>query len=124
MLESVADYQKYIFKSQSCNRKRHCQEGVWSWSRHPNYFGEIILWCGLTLLAVPVLLMPGGGGFPAVAAAVLSPGLTAGLLLKASGVPLLEAQHDEKYGKDPAYIEWKKTTPELIPNPWRNDTGV
>lgn len=111
-LETVADAQKFAFKRDPNNRGAHCAVGVWQWSRHPNYAGEIVLWSGLTLLAAPALARAPA----ALALSLVSPALTAALLLGVSGVPLLEAQHDAKYGADAAYVEWKRRTPCVFPN--------
>ena len=114
-LETVADAQKFVFKRDPTNARAHCAVGVWQWSRHPNYAGEIALWSGLTLLAAPAL----APAPLALALSLVSPALTAALLLGISGVPLLEAQHDAKYGGDAAYVEWKRRTPCVFPNPVR-----
>ena len=55
MIEVVADYQKTQFRKQVENQTRFIQSGLWSRSRHPNYFGEILLWIGITIIAIPIL---------------------------------------------------------------------
>ncbi|NCG18425.1 MAG: DUF1295 domain-containing protein, partial [Rhodobacterales bacterium] len=80
----------------------------WAWSRHPNYFGEILLWIGVFVLASPQLQ-----GVEWLA--VLSPIFVAALLVAGSGIPLLEAQADKRWGDEPAYLAYKSRTPVLIP---------
>jgi steroid 5-alpha reductase family enzyme len=107
-IEAVADNQKGRFKADPANRGRFISTGLWSKSRHPNYFGEIVLWTGVLLIAVPVL-----EGWQW--AALLSPVFVALLLIKGSGIPLLEKKADQKWGGEPGYEAYKKNTPVLIP---------
>ena len=82
-------------------------EGLWSRSRHPNYFGEIMLWTGITIMSIPSFK---GLNF----LALFSPVFTYLLLNHISGVRILEARGNEK-GNLPEYQEYKKQTPKLIP---------
>lgn len=107
-IEAVADSQKRAFKADPANKGRFISTGLWSRSRHPNYFGEITLWVGVAIIALPVLQ---GWQW----AALVSPVFVALLLIKGSGVPLLEAKADEKWGGQPDYEAYKKNTPVLIP---------
>jgi steroid 5-alpha reductase family enzyme len=107
-IEIVADSQKRAFKADPANRGRFISTGLWSRSRHPNYFGEITLWVGVAIIALPVLQ---GWQW----AALVSPVFVALLLIKGSGVPLLEAKADEKWGGQPDYEAYKQNTPVLIP---------
>ncbi|MDE0546211.1 DUF1295 domain-containing protein [Microbacterium sp. C7(2022)] len=107
-IEIVADLQKSAFKADSANRGDFIRTGLWSRSRHPNYFGEIVLWIGVTLVAAPVL-----AGWQWVA--LISPLFVTLLLTKVSGVPLLEAKADKRWGGDDDYAAYKKRTPVLIP---------
>ncbi len=107
-LEVVADTQKRSFKADPGNRGRFIQTGLWSWSRHPNYLGEIILWVGVFVCAVPQL-----HGWQWVA--LISPAFVVVLLTKVSGVPMLEAHANKRWGQDPAYQAYKKATPVLWP---------
>lgn len=107
-IEIVADSQKRAFKADPANRGRFISTGLWSRSRHPNYFGEITLWVGVAVIALPVLQ---GWQW----AALVSPVFVALLLIKGSGVPLLEAKADEKWGGQPDYEAYKQNTPVLIP---------
>jgi steroid 5-alpha reductase family enzyme len=81
---------------------------LWSRSRHPNYFGEILLWTGVAVIAGPVLQ-----GWQWVG--MVSPVFVAVLITRVSGVTLLEAKADAKWGGQPDYEEYKRTTPVLVP---------
>lgn len=106
--ETVADAQKTRFKLNPQNQGRFISSGLWSVSRHPNYFGEIILWVGVYLTAAPVLV-----GWQWVA--LLSPLVVTLLLTKVSGIPMLEKKAEKKWGDDPAYRAYVENTPVLIP---------
>ncbi len=107
-LEVIADRQKAAFSRRPESRGRYIDEGLWSWSRHPNYVGEILLWCGVFVV--------GAGGFRGWQwLALLSPVFVWALLRFVSGVPLLEARADAKWGGQPDYEAYKKRTPMLWP---------
>ena len=108
--EVVADLQKSGFKADPANAGRFIDTGVWSWSRHPNYFGEILLWIGVAIVTLPVLQ-----GWQWVALA--SPVFVTALITKVSGIPLLEAKADAKWGGQPDYEAYKAKTSVLIPRP-------
>ena len=112
VIESVADAQKSAFRARDENRGRFVSSGLWRYSRHPNYFGEMLVWWGLFVYAVPFL---DGAAF----AVVIGPLFITLLLLFVSGIPLLERSADEKYGDDPAYREYKRATSILVPLPPR-----
>ncbi len=107
-IEVIADKQKSNFKADSKNKGKFIRTGLWSWSRHPNYFGEILLWFGIAVATVPIL--QGLQYFT-----LISPFFVTFLLLKVSGVPILEKQADEKWGGDLEYENYKLTTPVLFP---------
>ena len=106
--EVTADSQKTQFRANPENKGKFIQSGLWSKSRHPNYFGEIVLWIGITIIAMPVLR---GWGW----IAMISPLFVTLLLTRVSGVPMLEKSADEKWGSQEDYEEYKKSTPVLIP---------
>ena len=106
--EVIADMQKSRFNAESANKGKFIQTGLWSRSRHPNYFGEIMLWVGVAIIALPILQ-----GWQWVA--LISPVFVALLLTRVSGVPLLEAKADKKWGGQADYEDYKKRTPVLIP---------
>ncbi|MCU0486192.1 MAG: DUF1295 domain-containing protein [Anaerolineales bacterium] len=107
-MEAVADLQKSRFNADPANKGKFIHTGLWSRSRHPNYFGEIVIWIGVAVIALPVLQ-----GWQWVA--LISPIFVTLLLTKVSGVPLLEKKADEKWGGQPDYEAYKKHTPVLIP---------
>lgn len=107
-VETVADVQKTRFKADPANEGRFINTGLWSRSRHPNYFGEITLWVGVAIIALPVLQ-----GWQWVA--LVSPVFVALLLIRGSGVPPLEEKADRKWGGQPDYEAYKKDTPVLVP---------
>ncbi len=113
VIEAVSDAQKSAFKGKKTEGERFITSGLWKYSRHPNYFGEILVWWGLFLFSVPFLH---GAAF----AVVLGPVFITVLLLFVSGIPLLEQSADAKYGDDPAYREYKRRTSILLPLPPRS----
>ncbi|MBE0669903.1 MAG: DUF1295 domain-containing protein [Anaerolineales bacterium] len=110
VIEVVADNQKSKFKSLPENKDKFIHTGLWSWSRHPNYFGEIVLWIGIAIIALPILR-----GWQWVT--LISPVFIIILLTRISGVPLLEKRADEKWGGQPEYEAYKAGTSVLIPMP-------
>jgi len=110
-LEVAADAQKSRFSANPDNKGRFIQTGLWSRSRHPNYFGEIVLWVGIAIIALPVLQ-----GWQWVA--LISPVFVTLLLTRVSGIPLLEDKADKKWGGQSDYEAYKKRTPILIPRVW------
>ena len=100
--EAIGDWQLLCFKRKPANRGQLMQTGLWRFSRHPNYFGEATLWWGLLLIA---LAAPYGG------IAIISPLLIDFLLLKVSGIPMLEA----KYAGNPAFERYKQQTNAFFP---------
>jgi steroid 5-alpha reductase family enzyme len=107
-IEVIADQQKQRFRRDPAQRGRFIQSGVWSWSRHPNYLGEIVLWIGVAIIALPVL---SGWQY----ATLISPVFVYVLLTRISGIPLLEARGKKKWGDDPEYRAYKARTPVLFP---------
>ena len=108
--EVVADLQKSAFKADPANAGKFISTGLWAKSRHPNYFGEIVIWTGALVVAIPVLR-----GWDWIALA--SPVFVALLLTKLSGIPMLEAKADSKWGGQPDYEQYKARTPILVPRP-------
>ena len=110
VVEVIADRQKSQFKADPANEGKFINVGLWSWSRHPNYFGEIVLWIGVAMIAFPALL-----GWQLIT--LISPIFITLLLTKISGVPMLEARADEKWGEQEDYEAYKAKTSILIPRP-------
>jgi steroid 5-alpha reductase family enzyme len=108
--EVVADRQKSAFRTDPANQGKFIRTGLWAWSRHPNYFGEISLWLGVALIALPIMR-----GWQFVT--LISPVFVIIFLTHISGLPMLEKRADEKWGGQPEYETYKKNTPVLIPRP-------
>ncbi|HIF75333.1 MAG TPA: DUF1295 domain-containing protein [Porticoccaceae bacterium] len=106
--EVIADRQKTIFRKNSENSNNFITSDLWSITRHPNYFGEIILWVGITVAAFPAL-----SGWQLIT--LMSPIFVTLLLIKVSGVKLLEASGQERWGSDPEYQSYLANTPVLVP---------
>ena len=111
-IEVVADLQKSRFRRDPLNRDRFIKRGLWSWSRHPNYFGEITLWVGVAIVSLPVLQ-----GWQHVA--LISPVFVFVLLTRISGIPLMASRAQEKWGYDPEYQAYRGRTSRLFPLPPR-----
>ena len=108
VFEVIADYQKNRFRANKDNANQFIQSGLWSISRHPNYFGEITLWVGVTIIALPILR-----GWQFVT--LISPFFVFLLLTRVSGIPLLQVRADEKWGHLQTYQKYKENTPALWP---------
>ena len=102
LFETVADWQLQRFKKKSATAGRVMRSGLWSVSRHPNYFGEAVLWWGIGLLALPT------GGW----LAFIGPLMITFLLLKVSGVVMLDAALVERR---PEYADYISTVPAFVP---------
>lgn len=111
-IEAIADHQKNVFKAEPANQGRFIRQGLWAWSRHPNYFGEIMLWTGIAVMATPALTGWQWLGW-------VSPLFVCWLLVKVSGIPMLEQRADEKWGGQADYEAYKASTPVLVPRPPR-----
>ena len=107
-VEVIADNQKTVFRSIPENKDQFINEGLWARSRHPNYFGEITLWAGITVMCISVFE---GMNF----LAVFSPIFSYLLLVYVSGVRMLEYRGHKKWGHLDEYKNYKKNTPKLIP---------
>ena len=112
LFEIISDYQKIKFKNNALNKNKFIDSGLWSISRHPNYFGEIILWIGIYIIT-----LPSTSGLEYLG--IISPLFVIVLLNKVSGINLLEASADKKWGSSKEYQKYKKITPKLIPKLWK-----
>ena len=106
-IEVMADMEKSAFKANQENKDKFITTGLWARSRHPNYFGEIVLWTGIAVMSFSSL-----EGLQYLT--LISPIFTYLLLVYVSGVRMLEARGDLKWGDDPTYQEYKKKTPVLF----------
>jgi steroid 5-alpha reductase family enzyme len=108
IFELLSDAQKSAFKANPENKGKFIQSGLWALSRHPNYFGEIIIWIGVAIVAFPVLK-----GWALIA--LISPLWVIAQLTLISGIPMLEKKADKRWGSQEDYEQYKKNTPVLIP---------
>ena len=106
--EVIADRQKTVFNAEPNNQGKWIDSGLWSFSRHPNYFGEILLWTGIAFFGVSCFT-----GLERVA--WISPLFIYLLLTKVSGIPILDKRALEKWGDSPEYQKYRENTPALIP---------
>jgi len=107
-IESISDYQKRVFRKENNPSEAFIHTGLWSRSRHPNYFGEITLWTGIAVIALNTLT-----GIEYIT--LISPVFVYILLTRMSGVNLLERIADERYGHLEEYQRYKSNTPVLVP---------
>lgn len=108
LVEVVADYQKTVFRNNPANKDKFINSGLWSLSRHPNYFGEILLWFGLYISASSTF-----SGWEYLT--ILCPLMDYLLITKISGIPMLETYGIKKWGSSPQYQAYIKNTPALVP---------
>ena len=111
LIESFADFQKYKFKQDPRNENKFIKKGLWKYSRHPNYFGEIICWIGIYVFVFPSLTLS------QQIIGLISPLTITFLLLFFTGIPPLEKYADKKWGNQPEYKKYKKRTSILVPLP-------
>ena len=107
-IEVIADNQKMSFNAIPENRGKWIDEGLWSFSRHPNYLGEILLWSGIACFGISCFT-----GFERIA--WVSPVFIYLLLTKVSGIPILDKRALTKWGNDPDYLHYRANTPRLFP---------
>ncbi len=110
--EAISDQQKSAFRADPANDGRFITTGLWAWSRHPNYFGEITLWTGMAILALPIL-----SGWRWVA--LVSPVFVTLLLTRISGLPMLERRAAKRWGDEAEYQRYVAEVPVLVPRPPR-----
>ena len=108
IIEVVADMQKRKYRTNISNKGQFISSGLWSISRHPNYFGEMMIWVGMSFATIPILI-----GWQFIT--LISPIFVIFLLTKVSGINLLEASANDKWGADKNYQDYKDKTSVLIP---------
>jgi steroid 5-alpha reductase family enzyme len=118
LLEVFADFQKDAFRSDQANRGKVCDAGVWYFSRHPNFMGEIMMWWGMFILASPVLdASSSKWGY----VTVLSPAITFITLMFGSGMPTAEGDNQKRFMKTAKqkaeFMAYRARTSPLIPLP-------
>jgi len=109
LFETVADYQKTVFRNNPANKGRFITSGLWGISRHPNYFGEIVLWYGLSISAAPYFSSQWAYF------TLLCPTATALQICFVTGIPLLEKSGMEHWGNEPQYAHYVHNTGVLVP---------
>lgn len=102
LFESIGDAQMMMFKNNAANKGKIMRSGFWKYTRHPNYFGEALLWWGIFIVAI---------GANSIYISLISPLLLTYLLLKVSGVAMLE----KKYTGNAEYDEYIRTTSSFVP---------
>ncbi|MXY90964.1 MAG: DUF1295 domain-containing protein [Gammaproteobacteria bacterium] len=106
--EVTADTQKTRFRADPANEGKFISSGLWSISRHPNYFGEIVLWIGIAVIAFPAL---SGSQY----ITLISPVFVIFLLTRVSGINMLERAGKQRWGDNPDYQAYLDSTPALVP---------
>jgi steroid 5-alpha reductase family enzyme len=118
--EMWGDLSKDAFRDKKENRNQVLSSGIWSWSRHPNFFGEIAMMWGLFLIAVATAYNPFTGSYTGWAS-LLAPLFTMLIMLFLSGMPTAEGNNQARYLRDPVvkakYLKYRETTSPLIPLP-------
>ena len=107
-IEAIADHQKTVFNTDPNHQGKWIDSGLWSYARHPNYFGEILLWTGIAFFGISCFT-----GLERVA--WISPIFIYLLLTKVSGITILDKRSLEKWGDDPEYQKYRDSTPALFP---------
>ncbi len=110
-IEVIADRQKLKFRENNKSLDHFIATGLWARCRHPNYFGEIVLWSGIAIMAMPMI---SGNQW----VTMLSPIFVYWLLTNVSGIPPLTLRGQELWGRDPAYQDYLDQTPRLLPKVW------
>jgi steroid 5-alpha reductase family enzyme len=110
IIETIADYQKFSFKNDPNNQGKWIQSGIWKYSRHPNYLGELLVWWGLFIIAIGYL---SGALWLTILGAIY---LTI-LLRFITGVPTLEKEYNQKYKDNEDYQRYKESTSLIFPLP-------
>jgi steroid 5-alpha reductase family enzyme len=111
-IEAISDAQKYRFRNDPSNSGKWIESGLWSYSRHPNYFGEMLCWWGIWVVAIPSLR-------GLLWLSVLSPLYLTMMLRFVTGIPTVEKRAIKKYGETEEYREYVRTTSRLVPLPRR-----
>ncbi|MFT7183850.1 MAG: steroid 5-alpha reductase family enzyme [Oceanicoccus sp.] len=113
-IETIADLQKYRFKNKTENKGKWIETGLWKYSRHPNYFGEILLWFGVYIFTFTSLV-----GLEKWIG-LIGPLYIAALIIFLSGIPLLEKKAEKRWGDNKKYQSYKDRTHVLFILPNKN----
>ncbi|MBN2884977.1 DUF1295 domain-containing protein [Patescibacteria group bacterium] len=109
VIEAIADWQKYIFINNPNNKNNWIESGLWKYSRHPNYFGEILHWVAIYIFVINNLSLIDG------LIALISPVFISIIIIFVTGLPMLERGANKRWGHDPKYLDYKKRTSILVP---------
>jgi len=112
VIEATSDIQKYRFKHNKANEHKFISTGLWSTCRHPNYFGDILMWWGVFVSSLTTLQKE---SFFHVLGGLLCPLSSMMFLGFISGIPILESQAKRRWSRDPAYQRYQAQTPLIIP---------
>lgn len=107
-IESISDTQKFVFKNIPENKTKWINTGLWKYSRHPNYLGEILMWVGVYIYVLPYLN-------DIALLTIVSPIYISILLLFVSGIPKLEKEYEKKYEGNSEYQKYVRNTGQLLP---------
>jgi len=110
LIETTADWQKFVFKNDPKNKGKWISTGIWKYSRHPNYFGEMLCWWGIF-----IFVLPNFSGLQYLS--IIGPLFITFILLFVSGVPILEKKYELRYKDNPNYQKYKQRTNLLVPLP-------
>ena len=110
LTESAADNEKFVFKCRPVNKGKWIESGIWRYSRHPNYFGETLMWFSLALIVVSKNWKEGQ-----LYGALISPGFTMFLLFGVSGIPMVESSGEKRWGHIKEYRNYMDNTSAVIP---------
>jgi len=108
LLETIADHQKFVFRNNPNNNGQFVHVGLWRYSQHPNYLGEMLCWIGVFMMTIPSLEQGDWIG-------LLSPLWIIILLRFVSGIPLLQRGAQKRYGHLSSFQNYRKNTALLVP---------
>eukprot|EP01108_Squamamoeba_japonica_P001666 TRINITY_DN172_c0_g1_i3.p1 TRINITY_DN172_c0_g1~~TRINITY_DN172_c0_g1_i3.p1 ORF type:complete len:339 (-),score=42.23 TRINITY_DN172_c0_g1_i3:162-1139(-) len=108
IIETIADQQKFAYRNDAANKGHWCDVGLWKWSRHPNYTGELLCWWGLFSVSSAVFHL-----HPWQFVSIIGPLLLTMSILFFSGITRLERMADERYWFQPDYQQYRKQTSPL-----------
>ncbi len=109
-IETIADWQKFIFKNNPKNKNDFISHGIWKYSRHPNYFGEMLVWWGIFVITIQIQNVSS-------LFTLAGPLFISYILLYVTGIPTLEKKYQTRYKNNKKYQAYKKSTSLLIPFP-------
>jgi steroid 5-alpha reductase family enzyme len=112
LFETISDYQKFNFIKRNIDKNNFINKGLWKYSRHPNYYGEILCWVGIFIITSYTLYL---SNIYHLIFGFISPLFIYFLLRYFSGIPILEKNSDKRFKGNKEYLKYKENTPMLIP---------